>query len=190
MLKCLNYVLCECRWSWTFRHWTFLQTALLYIINSHPSSVFCTLNLDFPTWLTNKHFGLSCSGAVCQLSQPFSLCVVSAALLSVFVHQCLYFLQEIFLNIISHHTPYISLVSRVIKLSLKVYFMSSKCQKRHTKNNQNLKQEITVKNLFVFIFCDQTDNFDGNGNRIDFRICFQERILQKVGTACTVNYQL
>ena len=49
-----------------FRTPDFVQPALSYIINSHPSFVFRTPNSDFRTHLTNTHFELSHRGTVKQ----------------------------------------------------------------------------------------------------------------------------
>jgi hypothetical protein len=63
------------------------------------------------------------------------------------------------------HANNISLVYRAVKLSPEPYFVSPNVRKG-TWVNYNLTQEITLKNLFVlFICCNRTNNFDGNGNK-------------------------
>jgi len=52
------------RQSSTFWHSTFIQPTILYILNSHPQSIFFMLNSVFCTQLTNKHFEPSHSGTV------------------------------------------------------------------------------------------------------------------------------
>jgi hypothetical protein len=70
----LNFQRCDFCTARMFMHYEF-------------SPLICLSYVEFGlcTQLSNKHFLLTHSGAVCQPSQLFSLCVVSATLLSLFI---------------------------------------------------------------------------------------------------------